>query len=421
MIIEAENNAPNRMASALRAAGGGAVLLSAIVYLLQGIDHVAIDLRQWMYLALVVGLSAVGVFVRRVLDDAKSARLCFALAGGALTVQVAQVAGMVHELVSGAGTGFWIDFSHTTLATTAISAVLTALVFLPVAFSSFSILHRESRRTLTFGYALAASLLLLPMREGLGAVLVIGALAAVWLAVELRELRGQPAARTLEGYGARVVLALPLLVAIARFGFHVTHVSGVCMLVMLIAGIVVTAALSLLKPGVFRDFLLTGAALSGGGAWLALSDALWHVDTLFLSYVILAPLLAAMLVLGRLMGTLAPLVRVIAVALSVLPVAEALAQDVSFGHAMTLAGLGTALLVWGWLQQERETFVPGVLLALLGAGLAAFEALVTVEVNTWLGLAVGGLMLVVSASVLERHGRNLVHRLHGGWREVAAW
>ena len=59
-----------------------------------------------------------------------------------------------------------------------------------------------------------------------------------------------------------MVLASPLLITITQFSFHVTHVSGMYILVMLIAGIVVTAALSLLKPSIFRNFLLTNTTLS---------------------------------------------------------------------------------------------------------------------------------------------------------------
>ena len=102
----------------VRSAGVAAVLLSAVSYLLHGIEHIQVDLRQWVYLVMLIGLAGLGVGLKRWLDDAKGARACFALAAGALAVQMAQGAGMVHELTHPM-TSFWIDFSATSATASA--------------------------------------------------------------------------------------------------------------------------------------------------------------------------------------------------------------------------------------------------------------------------------------------------------------
>ncbi len=413
----------NRAASVLRVAGAGAVLLSAVVYMLQGVEHIGLDLRQWVYLALIGLLAGTGVVVRHSFADARSARLCFALAALALVAQVAQVAGMVHELASAGGVGAsWFgDFSGTTAAIALAAAAVAALLFLPVAFTAFSILQRVSARALTFVFGLSLALLLLPARDGLGALLVLVVLAGVWFAAERFVVRAQASSRTLEGYGARGVLAAPLAVALVRHAFHITDVAGCAALILLLAAATLLFAHMRLARGPGRDVLSAIVALIAGLAWAVLTHELLPPDHAASTWVAVLPVSVLLLILARFSGPLTPAFRVFAVAIAVLPSISVLSDAGTIAEALLLTVVGLALAGWGAVWRERETFVPGAAVALAGSGLVVIEAFARVDVNTWLSLAVGGVLLVLAASVIERHGRHLAGRLRAGWREVSAW
>ncbi len=420
-VQNVEVEEPSRVASILRGAGAGAILLSAVVYMLQGIDYIGIELRQWVYIALVGGLAGAGVMVRRWFDDAKSARLCFALAGGALVVQVSQIAGMLHELLNGGGTGFWIDFSHVTAGSTLVTGLVTAVLFVPVAFTAFSVLQRSVARNLTWAYGLAAALLLLPMRSGISAILVLVALASIWFCMERYQFRLLPTANTLEGYGARALLALPLSIALVRHGFHVDDVAGAALLVLFVSGAGLGLALVWMHRGLMRDVVAVSAALIGSLAWLVLAGELWSVESLSGQYAVAVPVVMLALTLARCTCKLTQPLRVFAVVIAAGPVVSQLADNTTFTGALVLTAVGGVLAAWGFVYRERETFVPGAMLAVGGVGIAVVEALTHIEVNSWLSLAAGGVLLVVLASVLERYGAAMLGRMRGGLKEVSAW
>ena len=89
------------LANALRWLGCGGIVLSAVIFLLQGFDDVGDVLRNWAYLILMVALGGIGIALKYTLQDGKSARLLLGLAAAVIPIQFAQLGGMIHTLVTG--------------------------------------------------------------------------------------------------------------------------------------------------------------------------------------------------------------------------------------------------------------------------------------------------------------------------------
>ena len=181
---EADSNA--RFATFLRWFGAGAVSISGLLYLLQGIENIDGALRNWVYLGLMLVLAGGGLVSRLTLNDAKGARLFFALATAVVPVQFAQLGGMIHELVAIDSVGRWSNFALVTPTSTALVGAATALLLVPVAYAGYSILARGEARRLTLAFAALNALLLIPARDSLLGMAVLVVLVAAALILERR-------------------------------------------------------------------------------------------------------------------------------------------------------------------------------------------------------------------------------------------
>ncbi len=415
------DTSPSQVARYLRLLGAGAVLLSAVVYMLQGIDHIGAELRQWVYLALIAGLGGAGIACRTWFQDAIGARVCFALAGGALAVQVSQVAGMLHELLIAPTEEFWLSFAGTTATSTALTALATAVVFLPIAHTAFTILQRSAARALTLTFVVTNVMLLIPAREGLTGLITIAAIAASWLALEYTTLRHLPSMRTLEGLAARIISVLPVAIAFVRFAFHIDTSVGAGALMCLTSLVVTLVSQLWMRTSGLRDVVLSIAAGLGLIGWVWLTLMVHNLPEGTATLIIYAPIAAFFLVISRMTKHVSALFQLLAMISLVLPAAILLMDHSSFANAMIVVGLGLGLGSWGITQRHKTSFVVGTALVLLGSTCAVVFALSSIEVNTWISLGIGGISLVLLASALERHGRTLVAKVNSHWRQVAEW
>ena len=69
----------------------------------------------------------------------------------------------------------------------------------------------------------------------------------------------------------------------------------------------------------------------------------------------------------------------------------------------------------------REPVIGGSLLTLAALVVLSFEALTQITVSGWVSMALGGVALVVAASLIERYGRAMAGRARDGWQEVVQW
>ena len=415
-----------RFASFLRWGGAAAVGISALLYLLQGIETIDGALRNWIYLGLMLVLLGGGLVSRLSLKDAKGARLFFALATAVIPVQFAQLGGMIHALATDDSPIHWFDFAGVTTTTTAVMGALTALLLIPVAYSGFSVLARSEARRLTLAFSVLNGLLLIPVRDSLAGAAVLVVLVAAALILERRHFAAEdasPAFRTAEGTAVRAMFLLPLVIAAARFGLHAEALWGYCALgalfgAMLLHGSSWTRNRWLVESGCF-----VGIAAIGTSWWIFILDVIWQAErTIDYPYVAaFGPIALILLVGAERSPAFARLYRSAACALLAGVALEALIADhtVTTGVAMVLAGV--PLATWGLFRKHLEPLLSGIVIATAGFAAAIAAAVETMTASSWVLFACLGVALVLVSSVVERYGRRLIRSTLDAWADIRDW
>ena len=102
--FEDENNVikngmnSERTAGLMRWLGALAVAASAVVYMLQGLANIDLEMRNWVYLGLMALMAVCGVASSKLMQDAKGSRLFFGLAALLVPVQFSQLGGLLHDI-----------------------------------------------------------------------------------------------------------------------------------------------------------------------------------------------------------------------------------------------------------------------------------------------------------------------------------
>jgi len=401
-----------RTAGLMRWLGALAVAASAVVFMLQGLANIDLDMRNWVYLGLMALMAGCGVASQKLLQDAKGTRLFFGLAALLVPVQFSQLGGLLHELYTAQATVVphigWL-------------LIGTAVLSLPVAYAAMAILARPNKRVLSISLLALSAALLLPFRASIAGFFVLAVIVGIALVIQLRFLNKKAPGSTWtdnwEHKGLRLLLAAPAVIAGVRMSMHIDSTAGIAAM----GGLTAVVMVRLSASNTFARFC---GAMLGMISWMAYAveaipgttDSHWAIPILCL------PMSLWLLHVARLETIHGRLYRGIASGLYGLSAASLVLFN-SGDSAMQLLSLahGGVALTWGVHKNHREP-------TLIGAGIIAVtllimivDALGSVEVNSWIALGVAGIGLVFGASVLEKHGRKMVGRSRNAWSEVKSW
>ncbi len=417
----------SRLASALRWLGSLAVLAAGAVFMLQGFENVTAGLRNWTFIALMLAFAGAAFMSQRLFEDAKGARLLFGLAMLLVPVQFSQLGGLIHEamlpLAEQGGSGPLQQWLPTLASPTSLLMMLlaSAAIGLAVLKAGYTVLTRDLARPLTLYMAVFISALLIPARASFaGALVVIGPGAGYLLALRSLDFRS-PRLRTFEGRAALSLLAVPLVIAAVRFALHADGFGAFCAIAGL--GCVAFAELPRRLAGV-NGLTATCALLGMFGAacsWALYAVFTWHAlpETISGALVVL-PIAAYWLESSRGLGGAGYLVRFCASVLMLL-LGLSLLEVGAWSASIELFAISGLFLLWAVWRRMREPSLFAAALLALAVVQMLMLALVDVQVNGWLLLAGGGLLLVVGASALEQHGRKLLLQSKTAWSAVRQW
>lgn len=402
---------PNSIAQWLRGLGVFAVAASAVVFLLQGFNNIDLELRNWVYLALMAIMGGCGVASQKFMQDAKGSRLFFGLAVLLVPVQFSQLAGLVHDLANVAGTTvpnlWWLVAG-------------TALLAVPLAYAGMTILARTDKRLLTGALLMMCGALLIPERNSLIGFVTLAGLAAsvVWL--ELSVFNRSSVYASLEGIGLRLLLAVPLVIAAVRMSMHIDGMVGIAAM----SGIV-AVFLSRLHMG--QGWLQWVAALLGAASWwlYAAETMPMVLNSDFGFCLLMLPSAFWFLDVARLSGNYAARFRIAACLFWAISAGSLLLFGAQAGAGVSLALvallLGVLVLVWGLFMNLRQPVLTGIAISALSLVVLVAQSLNSVEVNSWIALGLGGIALVFSASLVEKFGRPLLAGGQKAWQSMSAW
>ena len=419
----------------LRYLGCGAVVLSAVVFLLQGFSDIDTTLRNWAYLGLMVILSGVGITLKSALQDGKSARLLLGLAVAVIPIQFAQLGGMIHSLVSAGTTDAlnsqmpsavtslfnFADLSWFMVATTAGISVLLALC---TSWFGFKVLARPHAKALSVFNILLCSVLLIPARDGVLAFLVLASLsiATLFADAKFRQLKTM---KTREAIAARWMLWLPAGIAICRSTFYLSDGIGIAFMLALVSALLLHRAYQLKIADQGREILTALATLGGSIAWLICSSSIAESATALIGISIaaidVALLVGLYLLANSIISSSAAIYRLLGSILFAASPVVLMGSYEGIGSATLALFMALSLLGIGLWQKWRMPSFVGSFVTLIAAINMIRFALGDIEVGTWMGLALVGISLVVTASIIERFGRSFVSRAQRSYMHVRAW
>jgi len=409
--------------------GAVAVIGSGIVYMLQGLDTIDLQLRNWAFLTLMLVLALGGIFSFSLLEDRKGARLFFTLAALVVPVQFSQLGGMVFDHFGGGAGNLLTVFQFTSVSneTLWLTLGLSMIAALVVSIASFSILSRPHARWLTVSFILSNLLLLAPIRALPLGLITLGLMLAIIFQLERKIFSRDIIFKTFEGYGARILCSIPLIIAFVRSAFHQDEIAGLWVLSGLFAFMLAQLCVRWLANGRIKESVLFTSWIIGAVSSFGIADYLIFISNFSSEFHSLATILIATLpfiawtfYLAYLSKAFNQLYRLVAILASV--TLTLMVFKVASVPAMLTAGaIGVSMVTWGFVERARLPIILGALVVAGSViGLIAI-GIQHVEVNVWLGLAISGVVLVALSSVAEKFGRRWLDQSRASLENFSNW
>ncbi len=407
---------PSRFAGYLRILGALAVVGSGVLYMLQGLHTIDVNLRYWIYIALMLVLGAGGIFSYKLVQDRKGARLFFGLAVAMVPVQFSQLGGMVFNYLGG-GHGNLMEifqFASGSPVFLLSMSVVSLVVAIAINFSAFSILCRPHAKNLTLVFAALNLAMLLPVREFPMGLLLIGGMAGAIFLLEKNLFSRDTRFKTLEGISVRAMFLLPLIISMVRSGFHENTLLGASMLTGLAAISLIHFGRCWFNKGKWHEILLFIAYIIGIFASCGIST--WFISSLPASvdladsmegFTFIAPAVAWSGYISYLSKHYKNFYRTTGIITLVITNLIML-FDATAGGLLITCLLGSVLVLWGVREKARLPVVAGVMMSVASVGGLLLLSFTSISINVWLALAIAGVLLVGLSSVLEKYGRQWV-------------
>jgi hypothetical protein len=405
----------------LRGVGAAVLLAAASTFLLQHWEA-GNDLARYAgLLGLTALLSGAGFFTGIRLGETKGARTFLSLAAAVVPAHFCILGGLVYSQFAWGGALMPVPGYATWVAPSGTAALLTTVVafalLAPTAFVSMLTLARSRAHLLTAAFLGVNALLLLPTRDPQLVSMMLAVTVVGLTALEVRVLRRDLALRTFEGVLVRMLLAAPPVLMALRSVLHYDLSAAF--------GFVVCAGASLLLFALSREERIDAALRSplelatsvpAGGACLFAAIALEGAGIPEA-----AVLPAAALPFAGILGAISLATRgrpepwrgaAVIAALSATALNLALFESAFAAFVCLAVSIGT--LGFGFAARRRGLAVAGGAGALYALAHHVQAAIELYAWSSWGSLAALGVMVILAASLLERH--------HAVWAEqLAAW
>ena len=285
---------------------------------------------------------------------------------------------------------------------------------------AFRVLARPYAFVLTAANTVMCSMLLFPAREGLLAMGIFAGLFAAALAFDRWLSKGNPVLRTGEGRVARLIMLIPVAIVGVRASFYVSDITAFAVLFGLgsIAGMLTSA--QYLKRGVLRELAIFVCSGIAALAWLVWNLEFLRGDSL-VQVLTLAPMLSLFFLIVGKLSEQGVIYRYISGVFTMLVAMQLTVWSVTLIEPTIALAFGIGLCMIGYSQEWRAPFVTGAITMVAGAVAILFHALASIEVGTWVGLAVGGVALVIVGSLVDRYGSTVRQRTQESWEALSTW
>lgn len=415
-----------KLGQLLRWAGSLLLLGASASFMLEGWQDFGSEVRYCLFLGYLLGLAGLGILLGSRVKEDKGARTLLGLAVAGIAAQCSQLGAMIHSMVSadnGRLPGALL-YDAAGWGQIALNGSATFLLLGPVAFLGFSALNRPQARPLTGAYLLACSGLLIPVRHGLPVTAVLIAVAMLALWIDSRFIAGTTVGGTGEGIIGRLLLLLPAGIVAARTAFYPQSDLFVGMTGMLIGALFFEMLPRFVKeePKKTRIQAFCTAPMALGWSVIAFQ----YFPTIFTSQtaaplMTLLPFSALLTVLSLRSSGGGAYYRKAASLLTLISLLSQLGTQATLLSSFLCVALSTVMVVAGFRYQEHVLFSTGVVGLIFGMGYHLRFAARLYAQSPWALLAATGILILLSASYLEKHATRMFGRLVLLKEEMKTW
>lgn len=427
--IENSGAQGSKVTFVLRWAGSIILAVSAINFLLQGIEDFFPGYRNWVVLGFIVALVICGLICGYLMKETRGARLFFGLATAFLSVQFAQIGGLIYGyLRPGAGqqavplAGWKIEalpvyeFAMILLGTSILTAFVVSI--------GFSMLARSQARKLSFGFLIANACVLLPIRDNLlMSLLCVGLFIGLRILMQRSVVR-DPVLRTFEGLAGLVILWIPLFILSGRGLFYpdnwamLATILGLCGSILLLD---LQAWLQSAWSGFFTRLL---GALLVIYAWLVVAQESYHRNQFLQGYGVLWALFPIALLLQLISYRMNDSAAKFRNAAGLIGGYAAVAF--LFGHPGPIASLvciltGCAFIATSVHKQEKLPLFCGLVCFASGVLFNLKYAFNLYQAFPWPSSAVSGLIVILLASYIDSREISLTRSTTKAFQRLKNW
>ncbi|MGH1486313.1 MAG: hypothetical protein ACRBCI_08825 [Cellvibrionaceae bacterium] len=421
-----------KLSAILRWLGSGAILLSGIIFMFQGVQDLEMIIRYWSYIAFIAVLASVGFGSQLLFSDAKGARLSFGLAALLIPVQFSQLGGMVYSWLDGTVTLHQlVDFSSVSLPMLLLVAGVTVLLAGIVCYMAFTILMRGEKSRLLLLFLGANVLLLLPARDSLLGFMTVGAMGALYLLLENKYFKCRHIFSTKEGVAIRALLLFPFIIALVRLLLHIDTLASSAFLLLMVLTFIGKMTDLYCSHKTLRELLLILCTAFGSLGWAFFIEGTFvqyygtrqygiYIDHFAITIAILLPFSVCLSRIGR-ASSYPHIYRLLSAAIVGLLSMTLLSSYSHIIELFVIVLIGSLYFIAGYIRKEKANTIIGLLISIASILTLIFASIETVNINIWIILGVVGITLVMASSAVEKYGRKIVSKSHYVWTSLLSW
>lgn len=415
-----------KLGQLLRWMGSLLLLGASASFMLEGWQDFGSQLRYFLFLGYLLGLAGLGIFLGWRVQEDKGARTLLGLAVAGIAAQCSQLGAMIHSMVSmDNGTlPNALLYEAAGWGQIALSGTATILLLGPVAYLGFSALNRPQARTLAVAYLLACSSLLIPVRHGLPVTMVLIAVALLALWIDSRFIANTTVGSTGDGIVSRLLLFLPVGIVAARTAFYPQSDLFLGVTSMLVGILLFEMLPRLMKEDAERMRMQAFSTAPIVLGWCVI--AFLYVPTAF-NMAVAGPLVTLLPLSAMLTGLSlrsfggGASYRKVASLLTLIALLSQLSTEATLLSSFLCVALSIFMMLAGFRYQERVVFSSGVIGLIFGMGYHLRFAMQLYAQSPWALLAATGILILLSASYLEKHATRMFGRLVLMREEMKAW
>ncbi|MGH8550866.1 MAG: hypothetical protein ACRERU_20155 [Methylococcales bacterium] len=394
-------------------AGSMTLAISAISFMLQGLEDFDPGYRNWVISGFVVVLCICGLICGYLMKETLGARLFFGLATAILTVQFTQIGTMIHQYLGPVSDDLhsalsWWRVDRIPLSMFALIVVASLILTTLVVPAGFSMLARTEARKLSLGFLIGNALLLVPSRDNFVMAMACITLFAGLRVLTRRSLTEAPVLRTAEGFAALAIMWIPLAIIGSRGFFYPDNWVMLSAILGIVAMTLFIDVRLFVKSPFIRFLVQILGASSALVAWLIVAQEtlyrypfLYGVETLW----ILLPLALLLHLLSYSAEDQASKYRAGAGLLAGFTTLGFLLDHPGYAASFLCISTGIALTCSGINKKEKIPFLSGMVSFVAGILFNLNFALDFYQAFPWASSTVLGLLVLLLASYINSRER----------------